>query len=84
MLQEISYFYDCICKLPGETTAEYIRLACRTGEIMCLGTQYTGEMKKGMYSVMHYLMPKHSILPLHAGCNLCQHCAAGVEQTLFI
>ncbi|XP_057481110.1 phosphoenolpyruvate carboxykinase (ATP) 1-like [Actinidia eriantha] len=34
-----------------------------------LGTQYAREMKKGLLSVMHYLMPKRQILSLHSGCN---------------
>ena len=29
---------------------------------MILGTQYAGEMKKGLFAVMHYLMPKRGIL----------------------
>lgn len=39
-------------------------------EIVILGTQYAGEMKKGLFSVMHYLMPKKGVLSLHSGCNM--------------
>ncbi|KAL8117853.1 hypothetical protein AgCh_015666 [Apium graveolens] len=39
-------------------------------EMVILGTQYAGEMKKGLFSVMHYLMPKRQILSLHSGCNV--------------
>ena len=67
------YFAIAFCKLPEETTAEYIRLSCRTGEMVFLGTGYAGEMKKRIYSVMHYLMAKRSILCLHFGCSLRQH-----------
>ena len=42
----------------------------RTREMVILGTQYAGEMKKGIFSVMHYLMPKRGILSLHSGCNV--------------
>ena len=35
-----------------------------------LGTQYAGEMKKGVFTVMHYFMPKRGILSLHSGCNI--------------
>ena len=35
-----------------------------------LGTQYAGEMKKGVFTVMHYFMPKQGILSLHSGCNV--------------
>ena len=37
--------------------------------MVILGTQYAGEMKKGVFSIMHYLMPKQGILSLHSGCN---------------
>ncbi|BAT95954.1 hypothetical protein VIGAN_08280300 [Vigna angularis var. angularis] len=38
--------------------------------MVILGTQYAGEMKKGLFSVMHYLMPKRQILSLYSGCNM--------------
>ena len=39
-------------------------------EIVILGTQYAGEMKKGIFTVMHYLMPKLDILSLHSSANM--------------
>lgn len=39
-------------------------------EMVILGTQYAGEMKKGLFGVMHYLMPRRGILSLHSGCNM--------------
>ncbi|KAF3786809.1 Phosphoenolpyruvate carboxykinase ATP [Nymphaea thermarum] len=50
------------------STSVDINLARR--EMVILGTQYAGEMKKGLFSVMHYLMPKKQILSLHSGCNM--------------
>ncbi|KAJ8748051.1 hypothetical protein K2173_012874 [Erythroxylum novogranatense] len=50
------------------STSIDINLARR--EMVILGTQYAGEMKKGLFSVMHYLMPKRGILSLHSGCNV--------------
>ena len=38
-------------------------------EIVILGTQYAGEMKKGIFTVMHYLMPKINVLSLHSSAN---------------
>ena len=38
-------------------------------EIVILGTQYAGEMKKGIFTVMHYLMPLKNILSLHSSAN---------------
>ena len=38
--------------------------------MVILGTQYAGEMKKGIFTIMHYFMPKINILSLHSGCNV--------------
>ena len=38
-------------------------------EIVILGTQYAGEMKKGIFTVMHYLMPLRNVLSLHSSVN---------------
>jgi len=35
-------------------------------EMIVLGSQYAGEMKKGVFGVMHYLMPKAGALSMHA------------------
>lgn len=50
------------------STSMDLNLARR--EMVILGTQYAGEMKKGLFGVMHYLMPKRGILSLHSGCNM--------------
>ncbi|CDI77036.1 phosphoenolpyruvate carboxykinase, putative [Eimeria acervulina] len=38
--------------------------------MVILGTQYAGEMKKGILTLMMYLMPKQGQLPLHSSCNI--------------
>ncbi len=45
----------------------------RVGACVRSGTQYAGEMKKGVFTVMHYLLPKRGILTLHSGCNIGPH-----------
>jgi phosphoenolpyruvate carboxykinase (ATP) len=52
------------------TSSTSIDLNLARREMVILGTQYAGEMKKGLFSVMHYLMPKRRILSLHSGCNM--------------
>ena len=39
-------------------------------EIVILGTQYAGEMKKGVFSVMNYLMPLQDVMPMHCSANV--------------
>ena len=38
-------------------------------EMTILGTQYAGEMKKGIFGVMHYYMPTRGALSMHASAN---------------
>ncbi|KAH0456279.1 hypothetical protein IEQ34_014186 [Dendrobium chrysotoxum] len=52
------------------TSSTTINLNLSRREMVILGTQYAGEMKKGLFSLMHYLMPKRGILSLHSGCNM--------------
>ncbi|KAL8487785.1 hypothetical protein ACS0TY_024199 [Phlomoides rotata] len=52
------------------TSSTSIDLNLARREMIILGTQYAGEMKKGLFGVMHFLMPKRQILSLHSGCNM--------------
>ncbi|MCA9246186.1 MAG: phosphoenolpyruvate carboxykinase (ATP) [Planctomycetales bacterium] len=38
-------------------------------EFVILGTEYAGEMKKGVFTVMNYLMPKQNELSMHCSAN---------------
>lgn len=38
-------------------------------EQVILGTQYAGEMKKGLFGVMHYYMPQRGAFSMHASAN---------------
>lgn len=49
-------------------------------EIIILGTEYAGEMKKGIFSVMNYLMPLQDVLPMHCSANVSD---AGEVSVLF-
>ena len=46
-----------------------IALNFERNELIILGTEYAGEMKKGVFSVMHYLMPKQGVLSMHCSAN---------------
>lgn len=52
------------------TSSTSIDINIARKEMVILGTQYAGEMKKGLFGLMHYLMPKRYILSLHSGSNM--------------
>merc|ERR1719424_2510211 len=63
----------------GMTSSTSIAVSFKRKEMVILGTQYAGEMKKGVFTVMNYLMPlmpKRDLppaerdLPLHASANI--------------
>ncbi|CCK69756.1 phosphoenolpyruvate carboxykinase PCK1 KNAG_0C06640 [Huiozyma naganishii CBS 8797] len=47
-----------------------IEINFKAMEMVILGTEYAGEMKKGIFTVMFYLMPvHHNVLTLHSSAN---------------
>ncbi|ORX63943.1 ATP-utilizing phosphoenolpyruvate carboxykinase [Basidiobolus meristosporus CBS 931.73] len=53
----------------GMTSTTSVAISFERRELVILGTQYAGEMKKGIFTVMHYLMPKAGVLSLHSSAN---------------
>ncbi|MEM7577996.1 MAG: phosphoenolpyruvate carboxykinase (ATP) [Planctomycetota bacterium] len=49
----------------GMTSTTSVDLFLEQGRMVILGTEYAGEMKKGMFTVMNHLMPKLGHLPMH-------------------
>lgn len=54
---------------PGMSSGTSIALSFDRKEMVILGSQYAGEMKKGVFTVMHYLMPRQGVLSLHTSAN---------------
>lgn len=57
-------------KIPGVVGPEAISLNLEEQKMVILGSQYAGEMKKGVFTIMNYLMPNKGHLPLHSSCNV--------------
>ncbi|GAA5926675.1 phosphoenolpyruvate carboxykinase PCK1 [Sporobolomyces koalae] len=54
----------------GMTSQTSVEVNFKRHEMVILGTEYAGEMKKGIFSVMHYLQPvKFGNLSLHSSAN---------------
>ncbi|KAJ2527742.1 Protein kinase C-like 1, partial [Coemansia sp. RSA 1937] len=53
----------------GMTSPTSVAISFERRQMVILGTEYAGEMKKGVFTVMHYFMPKAGVLSLHSSCN---------------
>jgi len=56
--------------LMGRESNGCIALNLKEMEMVILGTCYAGEMKKGVFTLMNYLMPERGLLSMHASANV--------------
>ena len=54
----------------GTRTATFIMLNLSERTILIGGTRYAGELKKSMFTVMNYLLPKQDVLSMHCSANV--------------
>ncbi|HOE12509.1 MAG TPA: phosphoenolpyruvate carboxykinase (ATP), partial [bacterium] len=54
---------------PSVTKKTSINLNIKTRELVILGTEYAGEMKKGIFTILNYLLPKAGALSMHCSAN---------------
>ncbi len=54
----------------GMTSSTSVDLCFEDREMVILGTEYAGEMKKGVFTIMNYLMPKRGLLPMHCSATM--------------
>lgn len=54
----------------GTRTSTFIVLNLARRTILIGGTRYAGELKKAMFTVMNYLMPKEGVLSMHCSANI--------------
>ncbi|SHI83942.1 phosphoenolpyruvate carboxykinase [Wenxinia saemankumensis] len=70
---------DCtILNLPG-FAADPERHGCRTGTVIAMnlekrliliaGTEYAGENKKSVFTLLNYLLPEKGVMPMHCSAN---------------
>jgi phosphoenolpyruvate carboxykinase (ATP) len=65
----------------GMTSKTSVDIGFERGEVVILGTEYAGEMKKGVFTIMNYLMPKRGILSMH--CSATADRQTGRSSLLF-
>jgi phosphoenolpyruvate carboxykinase (ATP) len=54
----------------GTRTETAILLHLKRMEVLIVGTEYAGEIKKSAFTVMNYLLPDEGVLPMHSAVNV--------------
>jgi phosphoenolpyruvate carboxykinase (ATP) len=60
---------SAIPELEGVGSGTSVNVNFKTREMVILGTEYAGEMKKGIFGVLNYTLPKLGILSMHCSAN---------------
>jgi phosphoenolpyruvate carboxykinase (ATP) len=59
--------------LDGTNSETYIIISFEKKVVLIGGTEYAGELKKSVFSVLNYLLPFQGVLPMHCSANVGKH-----------
>ena len=62
--------FKCIPEIDGTRSEAAIIIDYENHESIVVGTQYSGEIKKSVFSIMNYFMTDEGILPMHSSANM--------------
>ena len=62
--------FKCIPERDGVNSEAAIIIDYEKKIVLICGSQYSGEIKKSVFSVMNYLMPKEGVFPMHCSANI--------------
>ena len=62
--------FKCIPEVDGVRTEAAILVNYEEKVVLICGTQYAGEIKKSVFSVMNYVLPKEGVFPMHCSANV--------------
>ncbi len=62
--------FKCIPEVDGVNSEAAIMIDYEKKKVLIAGSQYAGEIKKSIFSVMNYEMPKLGVLPMHCSANM--------------
>ena len=62
--------FKCIPEIDGTRSEAAILVNYEEKMVVICGTQYAGEIKKSVFSVMNYILPKMGVLPMHCSANI--------------
>ena len=62
--------FKCIPEIDGTRSEAAILVDYEAKLVVICGTQYAGEIKKSVFSVMNYVLPKKGVFPMHCSANM--------------
>jgi phosphoenolpyruvate carboxykinase (ATP) len=62
--------FGAIPEIDGTRSETFIILDFKRRTVLIGGTEYAGEIKKSVFSVMNYLLPHRHVLPMHCSANV--------------
>ena len=62
--------FETLPEVDGTASNVFILINLTKRIVLIGGTSYAGEMKKSMFAVMNYLLPKKGIFPMHCSANI--------------
>lgn len=62
--------FKCIPERDGTRSEAAIIIDYEKKIVLIAGSQYAGEIKKSVFSVMNYLLPKEGVFPMHCSANM--------------
>ena len=66
-------FFDADPAIDGVRTTTAIALSFAQKTIVIAGTQYAGEIKKSIFTVMNWKLPAAGVMPMHCSANIGQN-----------
>ncbi len=61
--------FHAIPQIDGTNSSAFVLISFKERLILIGGTNYAGEIKKSIFSVMNYLLPRKGILTMHSSAN---------------
>lgn len=62
--------FKCVPETDGVHSEAAIMIDYEAKLVVIAGSQYSGEIKKSVFSVMNFLMPQEGVLPMHCSANM--------------
>lgn len=62
--------FKCIPERDGTNSEAAILVNYTEKMVLIVGSQYAGEIKKSVFSVMNYVLPKEGVFPMHCSANM--------------